>query len=96
MNISDLTQIARNNTFQARVEYLVIEKALAVSAGSPTAAENALIQKVLNGAEPMLPWSIALVTDATIAAGTHSLDGSTITDAAIRTEVGQIWSAFVL
>jgi hypothetical protein len=95
MNIADLTQIARNGDFQRRVEYLMMEKALAVNSGTPSAAEKALIQKVLNGAEPVLPWAIAALTDATIAAGTHTLDGATITDADLRAQVGEQWAAFV-
>lgn len=94
MNIVDLVKIARADDFQRRVEYLMIEKAIAVNAASPTTQDAALIQKVLNGAEPVLPWAIAVLTDTTIAAGTHTIDGSTITDAAIRAEVDTLWAAF--
>jgi hypothetical protein len=96
MNIVDLTQIARSPEFQRRVEYLMVEKAIAVNASNPTSADAALIQKVLNGSEPILPWAIAALTDATIAAGTHNLDGSTITDASLRAQVGEQWAAFTL
>ena len=96
MNISDLTQIARSGVFQQRVEYLMTEKALAVNAGTPSTSEAVLIQKILNGQEPVLPWAIAALTDATIAAGTHTLDGASITDADLRAQVGEQWAAFTL
>jgi hypothetical protein len=96
MNIVDLVQIARSVEFQRRCEYLMIEKAVAVHGGTPSVADLALVQKVLNGAEPVMPWALAVLTDTTIAAGTHNLDGSTITDAAIRAEVGTLWPAFTV
>jgi len=96
MNVVDLVKIARASDFQQRVEYMLTEKALAAHAGSPTTAESALIQKVLDGREPLLPWAIAVLTSATIAAGTHTLDGATIADADLRAQVGAQWPAFTV
>lgn len=92
---TDLYAIASDETFQGRVKYAVTKRALARFASSPTPDERALIQRVLAGSSPIGQWSIAVVTDATIAAGTHTLDGSTITDSAIDTAVQTIWASFV-
>lgn len=96
MDVYSLTLIARDSAFQERVKYHMAEKALAVHAGAPTAADLRLIQKVLDGAEPVAQWALAAVTNATIAAGTHTLDGSSISDSDLQYQIHSQWAAFLV
>lgn len=61
MDVFSLSLIARDPKFQERVQYHMTEKALSVFAGSPSVADIRLIQKVLDGAEPVVVWSLAAV-----------------------------------
>ena len=70
------------------------EKALLVAGADPTASDQALIQKILNGDEPVRMWAVAALTNSTIAAGTHSGDGSTISDGDLQYQVHSQWAAF--
>lgn len=92
--IAELTIIAQNTDFQRRVAFLMMEKALAVATDSPTAGDMALVQKILDGRENAASWALAAVTNATIAAGTHTEDGTSISDGDLRYQIYQQWLAF--
>lgn len=92
-----MAKIADDPDFQRRVAYYMARKALAVSAQTdpaPDAADMALVQKILDGAEIVRLWSLAACTNYTIATGTHAGDGSTITDGDLEYQIGQQWIAF--
>lgn len=92
-----MSKIAIDPDFQKRVEYYMTRKALAVSAQTdpvPDPNDEALIQKILRGNESVRLWAVAACTNATIAAGTHAGDGSTISDSDLEYQVYQQWSAF--
>ena len=96
--VVDLVQIAQNGTFQDRVQYHMVQKALEVAAVTPAgAADMPLIQRILNLEEPVRPWAIAAVCNPTIAAATYTmLDGSEITDGDLQYQIYQQWAAFLL
>jgi hypothetical protein len=89
-----MAKIAIDTDFLKRVEYFMSRKALAVAAGTPDTNDQALIQKVLDGQESVRSWSIAAVTNATIASGTHAGDGSTIPDNDLEFQINTQWTAF--
>ena len=89
-----MAKIAQDTDFQKRVEYYMSRKALAVAGATPDANDQALIQKILDGQEPVRSWAIAACTNATIATGTHAGDGSTISDSDLEYQVYQQWTAF--
>jgi len=92
-----MAKIANDPDFQKRVEYYMTRKALAVAAQTepvPDPNDDALIQKILRGNESVRLWSVAACTNATIAAGTHAGDGSTIADGDLEYQVYQQWTAF--
>ena len=92
-----MAKIANDPDFQKRVEYYMCRKALAVAAETnpaPDGNDNALIQKILRGQESVRLWAVAACTNATIAAGTHAGDGSTIVDGDLEYQVYQQWVAF--
>lgn len=91
----ELSQIARSNDFKSRIEYLMVKAAVAKLNGeAPTAADILLGQRILKGQESVALWAVAAVTNASIAAGAHQLDGSTITDNDLEFTVNSLWSAF--
>jgi hypothetical protein len=92
--LADLTTIARAPEWQARVRYAMVAKAIGEHATAGP-DERALIQTVLRGAGNIEAWSMAALTSSTIAAATHALDGSTISDADLTAAVAGIWSALV-
>ncbi|MCP5197646.1 MAG: hypothetical protein H6974_12820 [Gammaproteobacteria bacterium] len=91
---AQLATIARQVTFQERVRYYMIEKSLLVLAASPDSADTLLGQKVLDLEESVLAWSLATLTNPSIAAGAHAEDGSTITDGDLQFAVHAQWDAF--
>lgn len=96
MDVNSLTIISNAPEFQRRVRYHMIQKALLVQSGAPSQSDNVLIQKILDGSEPLAPWCIAAVTGSTIAAGSYSLDGLTIPDSDLQAQVHAQWPAFLL
>lgn len=92
---ADLFAISSSAIFQGRVTFAMTKRALARFDDTPTADERALIQRVLTGNGPLAQWALAAVTDATIAAGTHTLDGATITDSQLDSAVTAMWPALV-
>lgn len=92
-----LSRIARNGDFQARVYYLMVKAAVAkLNQVTPTDADKLLGQKILDGVEPIAAWALATVTNTTIAAGAHEEDGSTIVDGDLEFTVNSLWTAFSL
>ena len=97
MTHSELAQMARNENFQRRIQYLMVKAALAkLNAETPSQADILLGQKILNGEEPLPIWTVAALTNPAIAAGAHALDGSTITDNDLEFSVNSLWAAFSL
>lgn len=94
MEVIQLTDIAANGDFRRRVQYLMTKAALAQLSGDPDPADVLLGQRVLKGEEPVAQWAMACVTNPSIAAGLHELDGSTITDGDLEFTVNSLWSAF--
>ena len=92
-----MAKIANDPDFMKRVEYFMTRKALAVGAQTepaPDGNDNALIQRIARGQENIRLWALAACTNATIAAGTHAGDGSTIVDGDLEYQVYQQWPAF--
>lgn len=95
MNQLQCAAIAENGDFQKRVRYLMVKAALAkLSAAQPTETTKLLGQRILDGAEPVFLWSLAATTNATIAAGAHKEDGSTIVDGDLEFTINSFWAAF--
>jgi hypothetical protein len=96
-SVIELTAIAGDSNFQARVQYHMVQKALEVAAATPTSADMPLIQRILDLTEPVRPWCIAAVCNATIAAATYTLlDGSEITDGDLQYQIYTQWAAFLI
>lgn len=95
MEAKELAKIARNSTFQARVAYFMMKKAQAVFSGGPPPNELGLVHRILSGREPTTPWALAVVTNATIAAGNYDVEGSSITDSVLEAQVSAQWPSFV-
>lgn len=91
---ADLTTIAATDAFRQRVLFAMSKYAQSRFA-TAEAQERAHIQLVLKGNGPLSAWALAVATHSGIASGTHNLDGSTVTDAAIDTAVAAIWPAWV-
>lgn len=97
MEIFALTGIAANSDFQARVRYLMTKAAIAkLNAATPPQADILLGQRILNGSANVGAWALACVTNATIAAGAHSANGSTIVDSDLEFTINSLWSAFAV
>lgn len=97
MQVFELTGVAANSDFQARVRYLMVKAAIAkLNAQSPTSGDILLGQKILNGSANVGAWALACVTNSTIAAGAHSANGSTIVDSDLEFTVNSLWSAFAV
>lgn len=95
MNQADLANLARNSTLQRRVEYLMVKAALAkLAEQTPTDAAKLLGQRILDGDEPLLQWTIGALTNPSIAAGAHNSDGSSITESDLEFAVNSLWPAF--
>ena len=92
-----MAKIANDPDFQKRVEYFMSRKALAVAAQTnplPDGNDLTLIQRISRGEESVRLWALAATTNATISAGTHAGDGSTISDSDLEYQVYQQWTAF--
>lgn len=91
-----LAQMAlRSEALRMRVRYLMTKAALAkLAAQAPSDADKLLGQKILDGAEPIDAWTLAALTNSSIAAGAHAEDGSTITDNDLEFAVNSLWLAF--
>src|SRR3990172_9903301 len=95
MLIFDLTRIADNNDFRARIRYLMVKAALAkLVAATPPAEDILLGQRILDDGESVAAWATAALTNATIAAGAHAADGSTIVDPDLEFAINNFWPAF--
>lgn len=94
----ELAQMAlRSEALRMRVQYLMTKAALAqLAAASPTAADILLGQRILNGSEPLDGWALGALTNPTISAGAHAMDGSTITDGDLEFAVNSLWPAMAL
>lgn len=96
MNTSELAALSRSYAFQRRVDYLMVKAAIAkLNAVTPPAEDILLGQRILDGAEPVERWTVAVLTNTTIAAGSHPGDGDTIVDNDLEFAVNSLWSAFV-
>lgn len=89
----ELMKIAGHPDFLQRIRYLQVKAALAVLNGSPDSADELLGQKILNDEEPLEPWAVGALCNATIAAGAHAADGSTIVDDTLEFVVNSLWPA---
>lgn len=95
MNQADLANLARNSTLQRRIEYLMVKAAIAKLAEvNPTDAAKLLGQRILDGDEPLLQWTLGALTNPSIAAGAHNSDGSSITEGDLEFAVHSLWAAF--
>lgn len=78
-----------------RVRYLMVKAALAkLAAENPSAADKLLGQSILDSSEPLDAWALGALTNPSIAAGAHALDGSTIQDVDLEFAVNSLWAAF--
>lgn len=94
----ELAQMAlRSEQFRMRVQYLMVKAALAkLNAAAPPAADVLLGQAILDGKESVDQWAIGALTNPTISAGAHAMDGSTITDGDLEFAVNSLWPAMAL
>lgn len=92
----ELAQMAlRAEPLRMRVQYLMVKAALAkLAAAEPSSADILLGQRVLKGTEPIDQWALGALTNPSIAAGAHQIDGSTILDADLEFAVNSLWHAF--
>lgn len=80
-----------------RVRYLMTKAALAkLAAQAPSDADKLLGQSILNGAEPLDAWALGALTNPSIAAGAHTLDGASILDGDLEFAVNSLWAAFAI
>lgn len=78
-----------------RVQYLMVKAAVAkLNAANPSSADILLGQRILKGAEPLDQWCLGALTNPTIAAGAHAIDGSTIVEGDLEFSVNSLWDAF--
>jgi len=97
MTISQAMSIAQNNTFRDRIQFLMIKAAVAnLNGETPSSATVLLGQRILKGQENVSLWAIAAITNATIMAGAHQDDGSTIIDSDLEFVINSLWTAFSL
>jgi hypothetical protein len=95
MTTETAVRIAYNDSFRDRVRYFMTKAAIAkLNAETPPNSDLILGQKVLDGGEPILAWSLGVLTNSSIMAGAHSDSGSTIPDNDIEFQINSIWSAF--
>ena len=95
MNQAQLAEMAGRADFKARIQYLMIKAAIAkLNTGTPSQEDILLGQRILNEEEPVHAWSLAALTNPTIAAGAHQIDGSTIVDGDLEFSVNSCWVAF--
>lgn len=95
MTQNELARLARVTVFQDRIEYLMVKAALAkLNAANPPQSDILLGQRVLDGGESVHRWALAVLCNASIAAGAHNADGSTITENDLEFAVNSVWSAF--
>lgn len=95
MTIEQALQIARNDDFRNRVKYLMIKAVIAILNGAePSAADILLGQRILDGGEPLDIWTTAVLTNSTIMAGAHAVDGKTIQDSDMEFLIAAQWPAF--
>lgn len=91
----ELANMAENVDFRRRVRYLMTKAAVAkLNAETPTNADILLGQKILDQVEPVESWALAATTNASIAAGAHEPNGSTITESDLEFTVNSLWAAF--
>ena len=67
-----------------------------LAAQSPSAATILLGQRILNRTEPVDAWALGALTNPSIAAGAHAIDGSTITEGDLEFAVNSLWPAMAL
>lgn len=97
MTISQAMNIAQNSVFRDRIQYLMIKAAVAnLNGETPSSATILLGQRILKGQENVSLWAIAAITNATIMAGAHQDDGSTIVDGDLEFTINSLWTAFSL
>jgi hypothetical protein len=97
MDVFTASNIAKHPDFQDRVKYLMVKAAVAkLNAATPSNADILLGQRILDGGESVAQWALAVVTNATIAAGAHSVNGGTIVDSDLEFTVNSLWAAFSL
>lgn len=97
MTTYELAQMAlRSEALRMRVQYLMTKAALAQLAGTPGEADILLGQRILDGGEPLDSWALGALTNPTISAGAHAMDGSTITDGDLEFAVNSLWPAMAL
>lgn len=94
----ELAQMAlRSDALRMRIDYLMTKAALAqLAAQSPSAATILLGQRILNRTEPVDAWALGALTNPSIAAGAHAIDGSTITEGDLEFAVNSLWPAMAL
>lgn len=95
MTQSDLAQMAlHSELLRQRIRYLMTKAALAkLAAATPSSADILLGQRILKSTESVDAWSLGAMTNPTIAAGAHQMDGSTILDADLEFAVNSLWPA---
>lgn len=94
----ELAQMAlRSEPLRMRIEYLMAKAALAqLSAQSPAAPDILLGQRILKRTEQVDSWALGALCNASIAAGAHAIDGSTITEGDLEFAVNSLWPAMAL
>lgn len=94
----ELAQMAlRSAPLRMRIEYLMAKAALAkLAEQSPSAADILLGQRILKRTEQVDSWALGALCNASIAAGAHAIDGSTITEGDLEFAVNSLWPAMAL
>jgi hypothetical protein len=92
----ELSQAARHEALQARVQYYMVKAAVAkLNEASPATKDVELARRILDNGEPMLTWSLAVLTNPTIAAVVTKMeDFALIDDNDLEFAVNSMWSAF--
>ncbi len=95
MNVSTAMGIAQSSPFRDRVKFFMVKAAVAnLNGEAPSSATVLLGQRILKGIEPVEQWSIAAISNATIMAGAHTPDGSSIIDTDLEFTINSLWPAF--
>jgi hypothetical protein len=97
MTVFEQTQLASNGDFQAKIGALMVKATIAkIGSGSPATPDILLGQRILDGLEPVRPWTTAVCTQPGVADAANSVlpAGNGLTDGALETIVNSIWLAF--
>lgn len=97
MTIHQAMRITHNPDFQDRVLFLMVKAAVSILNGTPDESDTLLGQRILKNQESRDMWVLAsLASNASIMAGAHAEDGSTIPDNDLEFSINSLWASFKL